>query len=173
MIKKLKKGSKKPGKQRKSLYTMSLHTKGKLMSVHLSPELRNKYSTRNLRVKKGDKVKIVTGQHKGKSGRVEEVSLDRFKVSVNGIETIKKDGTKSYYKFHPSNLMITELDLSDKMRLKNIKKSDKQTKEKVGKEEKKPEPKEQKPKVEEKEAKNKTETKDNKESKINTKEAKK
>ncbi|MFT4305180.1 MAG: 50S ribosomal protein L24 [Candidatus Woesearchaeota archaeon] len=177
MIKKLKKGSKKPSKQRKSLYTISLHTKGKLMNVHLSQELRKKYSIRSLRVKKGDKVKIVTGQHKGKSGRVENVSLDRYKVSVNGIETIKKDGTKTYYKFHPSNLMITELELSDRRRLKRLKTSDKkEIKEKVEKEvkqEKKSETKE-KPKVDEnKDVQNKVETKEKKDPKINTNEAKK
>ena len=120
-----KEGSKQPRKQRKALYNMALHTKGKLMSVHLSPELRAKYSTRNVRVRKGDKVKIVSGQYKGKSGRVEQIYLKDLKLSVNGIETIKKDGSKSFYKFHPSNLMITELDLSDKKRFKksSVKKS--------------------------------------------------
>lgn len=173
MVKKLQKenGSKHPRKQRKNLYNLSLHAKGKLMNVLLSQDLRKKYSFRNLRVRKGDKVKIISGQHKGKSGKVENISLNNLKVSVNGIETIKKDGTKSYYKFHPSNLMITELDLSDRRRLKRNKKTDKKET-KTESKEKVEDKKEVKPKVESKE-KSKTETKENSKSKINNQEAKK
>jgi large subunit ribosomal protein L24 len=114
-------GSKKPNKQRLKLFNLSLHEKSKMMNVHLSSDLIKKYSTRSLRVRKGDKVKVISGQHKKKTGKVEKVDLKNFKVTINGIEIIKKDGSKSYYKFHPSNLMITELDTSDKRRLKKYK----------------------------------------------------
>lgn len=113
--------SKQPRKQRKLVYNLPLHKKGDLMNVHLSPELRKKYSLRNIRVRKGDKVKVVSGQHKPKSGKVEKVDLKNLKVEINGIEIIKKDGSKSFYKFHASNLMIVDLDTSDKKRLKQIK----------------------------------------------------
>jgi large subunit ribosomal protein L24 len=115
------KKSSKPNKQRKMVYDMPLHRKGKLLNVHLSLDLRKKYFVRNLRVRKGDKVKIVSGQHKGKTGKVDEVHLKYSKVIVNGIFTIKKDGSKSFYRFDPSNLMIIELDSSDNKRLKKLK----------------------------------------------------
>ena len=37
-------------------------------------------------------------------------------VLIEGIENNKKDGTKTYYPIEPSNIMITELDLTDKRR---------------------------------------------------------
>ena len=66
--------SKQPRKQRKYRYNAPLHTKQKFLQVHLSPELRKKYSLRNILVKKGDKVKakqaigeVFTNQQNGKT----------------------------------------------------------------------------------------------------------
>ena len=88
------------------------------MHVHLSKELKKKYGKRNLGLKKGDKVKIVKGQFKKRVGKVERVDLKKTRVYISGIEVAKKDGTKAALSIHPSNLIITELDLDDKMRLK-------------------------------------------------------
>ena len=116
------KASKQPRKQRKYVYNMPLHLKGKLVSVHLSSDLRKKYGMRNIRAKKGDRVKVVRGQHAGKKGKIENVNLKDSRITMSGIEITKKDGTKSLYLFQPSNLIIEELDLSDKKRLKtNVK----------------------------------------------------
>lgn len=110
--------SSKPNKQRKSRFTCQLHARNKFMSCHLSKELRQKHKTRNLAVRKDDKVKVMVGQFKGKSGKVEKVDAGRTKVYVAGIEITKKDGGKALYPLHPSNLLITELYLEDKKRLK-------------------------------------------------------
>jgi len=67
-------------------------------------------------VRKGDKVKIMRGKSKGKSALVKKVYLKLLKVSVEGIELTRKDGTKRDVRFHPSNLMITEMSLEDKQR---------------------------------------------------------
>ena len=37
-----------------------------------------------------------------------------------GIEVAKKDGTKAFYPFEPSNLLITELSLDDKKRVRSL-----------------------------------------------------
>jgi large subunit ribosomal protein L24 len=116
------KGSKQPRKQRKYLYNMPLHLKSNLVSSHLSAELRKKHGIRSIRVRKGDKVKVAVGQHKGKTGKIESVDIKNCKVTITGISSTKKDGSKSFYKFHPSNLTIEELDLSDKKRMGNQKK---------------------------------------------------
>lgn len=108
--------SKQPRKQRKYRHNAPLHIKKKFLSVNFSKELREKYNKRNLTVIKGDKVKIVRGQFKGKSGLVERVDVRNIKVLVNGAEIIKKDGSKVNYPISPSNLMITELKLDDKKR---------------------------------------------------------
>ena len=112
------KRSKQPRKQRKYRYNAPLHIKQKFMRAHLSKELRKKYNRRSLGLKKGDKVKIVRGQFKKKTGKVDKVDLKENYVYITGIEITKKDGTKAFYPLQPSNLMITELNLDDKKRQK-------------------------------------------------------
>ena len=114
------KSSKKPGKQRKYRYNAPLHIKNKFLSVHLSKELREKHKKRNITIRKGDTVKILRGQFKGKSGKIDRVNLKTTKVYIQGIESAKKDGTKTFYPFNPSNLMIIELNLNDKRRVKSL-----------------------------------------------------
>ena len=110
--------SKQPRKQRKYRHNAPLHIKQKFVSAHLSKELHKKYSKRSMNVRKGDSVKIMRGQFKNKTGKVEEVSLKKTLAYISGIEFVKKDGTKARYPIHPSNLMITELNMDDKMRNK-------------------------------------------------------
>ncbi len=98
------------------------------MGAHLSKDLMKKYNRRSIKVRKGDKVTILRGQFKKKTGRIERVDLKKTKVYITGIEMIKKDGTKVFYPIHPSNLVITELNLDDKKRMaivNKLKKADK------------------------------------------------
>jgi large subunit ribosomal protein L24 len=60
------------------------------------------------------------GQFKGKTGKVEKVILSRRKVYIENIYLLKKDGKRTQYAIHPSNLMITELNLEDKKRSKSL-----------------------------------------------------
>lgn len=103
-------------KQRKYRHNAPLHVKSKFLSVHLESSLKKKYNIRNIRVRKGDTVKILRGTYKGKSGKVDRVSLKYSKIFVHGIEQMKTDGSKSLVEIEPSNVMITDLDLSDKKR---------------------------------------------------------
>ncbi len=112
--------SKQPRKQRKYLYNIPLHLSRKLMSVHLNKELKQKYGKRNTYIRKGDSVKIMVGQFKKKTGKVERVDVKHRKVYVEGICIVKKDGTKLPYPIYPSNLMITNLEIGDKIRKKII-----------------------------------------------------
>ena len=114
------KKSKKPRKQRKYRFKAPLHIKQKFVHVHLSKELREKHKKRNTTVRKGDTVTVLRGQFKGKSGKIDRVNLKTTKVYIQGIESAKKDGTKTFYPFSPSNLMIIELNLSDKKRAKSL-----------------------------------------------------
>jgi len=114
------KSSKKPRKQRVYRKKAPLHVKQKLASCHLSKDLKKKHNLRSMILKKGDKIKIVRGQHKGKTGSVDKVFLKEEKAIINGIEITKKDGSKTYQKITISNLVITELNLDDKKRQKII-----------------------------------------------------
>lgn len=110
------KASKQPRKQRKYRFKAPLNIKRKLASSHLSKELRAKHSSRSLTLRTGDTVKVMRGQFRGKTGKVEEVDLAKCKARVAGFTLQRKDGNKAPVWFEPSNLLITELKLDDKKR---------------------------------------------------------
>ena len=112
------KGSVQPRKQRKYVYNAPLHIIRNLFSVTLSKELRKKHGKRNISLRTGDKVKIMRGQFKGKVTKVEKLSFVRRRVFLEDVALVKKDGNKVAYNVSPSNLMILELNMDDKMRKK-------------------------------------------------------
>jgi large subunit ribosomal protein L24 len=116
------KASKQPRKQRKYRANAPLHIKRKFMNARLTKELAKKYSRRSFPLRKGDTVKIVRGQFKGKTGNVERVDVKKSILYVAGIEVAKREGRKSFPPINPSNVMITELALEDKKRIAGIKK---------------------------------------------------
>jgi large subunit ribosomal protein L24 len=112
------KGSTQPRKQRKYSANAPLHIKRKLLSVNLSKELRKKYNRRNIPARKGDTVKIMVGKFRKKEGKIISIDTKSSKIKIDGITVKKQDGSKANVKIHPSNLQITELNLSDKKRMK-------------------------------------------------------
>lgn len=103
------KASKQPRKQRKYLANAPLHLKRKKLSVNLSKELRKKISKRNVVVRKEDQVKIMKGKFKGKTGKILNVYTKQAKVTIEGIQVTKRDGSKANVKMQPSNLQIIEM----------------------------------------------------------------
>jgi large subunit ribosomal protein L24 len=123
-----------PRKQRKYRYNAPLHLMQKLMTCILSKDLRKKYNRKNIILKTGDKVKILRGQFKKKTGKVTEVDLKNTKVYIEGIEHLKKDGSKAPYPLNPTNLMITELNMEDRKRKDKLEKQTKTAEKKTTKE---------------------------------------
>jgi len=116
------KASKQPRKQRKYRYNAPLHIKHKMLAAHLSKELREKYKRRAIPLRKGDVVKIMRGEFKGKTGKVVLVNTKKMKVFVEGMQRTRKDGTKINVPLDPSKLQIISLNLDDKKRLESIEK---------------------------------------------------
>jgi large subunit ribosomal protein L24 len=114
--------SKQPRKQRKYRFNAPKHIMHKFLGATLSKELRKKHGIRNIAIRKDDIVKIMRGQFKGKTGKIAEVDVKISKVYVDGIEIIKKEGTKIRFPIHASNVMITALNLEDKKRAKKFQK---------------------------------------------------
>jgi len=112
--------SAKPGKQRKRLYNAPLHRLSKLMSAHLSYELREKYHRRSFPIRVGDRVKILRGEFKGVEGKVTEVNREKQAIYVENVTAKKADGTSVNRPIHVSNVMITELNLDDPYRKKAL-----------------------------------------------------
>merc|ERR1740123_486467 len=90
-----------------------------MMSCHLSKELRTKYDTRSLPVRKGDTVLIKAGTKsngvKGKSGKVLTVYRRRWYIHVEKVVRDKKNGQQVQIPIAASNCEITSLKL-DKSR---------------------------------------------------------
>jgi large subunit ribosomal protein L24 len=114
------KGSRQPRKQRKYVAKAPLHIKQKMLSSHLAKELRAKYGRRAFQLRKGDTVKIMNGEHKGKTGKVTDMNVNKMRVAIENIQVTKKDGSKANLYFPPAKLMIIELNLEDKMRNDSI-----------------------------------------------------
>ena len=111
------KASVQPRKQRTYVRNAPLHMLGHFIAAHLAKELKQKHKRRSLRLRVGDKVKVMRGSFRNKTGKVERINVRAQKIYITGIELIKRDGSKAMYPIHPSNILIQELDMSDKRRL--------------------------------------------------------
>lgn len=109
-----------PRKQRLSLYQAPLHLRHKLLNAKLSPELRKKLGVKRLPIRKGDTVMILRGDFKGVTGKVVKVDLKKVRIYVEGATRTNSRGQTVYYPIHPSKVMITDIDTSDKKRQKII-----------------------------------------------------
>lgn len=112
--------SKNPRKKRKYIVGAPLHIRRLFVSSNLSETLRKKYKRRSFPVRKGDTVKILRGQFRNKSGKIQDISRKNVKVYVDCAFQLKKDGSKSFYPIHPSNLQIKDINLDDKRRRKAL-----------------------------------------------------
>jgi len=110
--------TKKPSKQRKMLYQAPHHKRAKYMAAPLSEELKARYKTNAVTVRKGDTVRIMRGDRKGFEGKVMRVDRKNYRVFVEGITRDKADGTTIMVPIHPSKVMITSLNLDDRWRRK-------------------------------------------------------
>jgi large subunit ribosomal protein L24 len=111
--------SKKPNKQRKALYQAPLHKKHKLLSAHLSKELRKQMKRRSLPVRKGDEVKVMRGKYKGTIGKVSRVNMKRLRVYMENIKRKKVSGEEVLVPINPSKLLIIDAVMEDAKRIKS------------------------------------------------------
>lgn len=115
--------SKQPRKQRKYIINLPIHRVKDVMHSMLSKDLKEKKNS--IPIRKGDKVKIMRGQFKKKTGTVDKVLNKKMKVYIDVAKMTKKDGSSVYYPIHPSNLQITEIAGEDKKRKKILERSKK------------------------------------------------
>ncbi len=113
--------SRQPRKQRLFRRRAPLHTRHKFVRAHLSPALRKEYRHRSVRVSKGDTVRVMRGDFAGREGVVQGVDLREGMVVVEGIVVAKADGTEKARPLNPGALMVTKLELKDKVRARRLK----------------------------------------------------
>jgi len=102
-----------PSKQRKYRDNAPLHVKDKLVSANLDHELREELGTRNLKVRTGDRVKVMRGDEKGAEGIVNNIDRENTRIYVDGIEVERQDGSKSQKPLRPSNVQLVALNVED------------------------------------------------------------
>ena len=85
-----------------------------------------------MKIRKGDMVKIISGNDKGKNGRVIKVFLDKERIIVEGINVVKKHSRPSQenpqggilekeLSIHISNAMYLNGNKSSKIGVKKLK----------------------------------------------------
>ncbi len=105
-----------PSRSRFILKTLPHHKRAKMLSAHLSDELRAKYGTRSIPLRKGDTVKIVRGEYSGVEGKVTAVYRELGRIAVEGVTREKIAGGQVPVKMHASKVIVTALNLDDKWR---------------------------------------------------------
>jgi large subunit ribosomal protein L24 len=106
----------KPSKVRKRVLYAPWHIKNKMLNARLSDELRSKYGIKAIRVRKGDSVKIVRGEYAGVEGKVTSVDIKTGRITVEGVFRENVKGEQVPVKIHASKVVVTSLNLDDKMR---------------------------------------------------------
>jgi len=111
------KSSKNPSKQRKYRDNAPLHVKDKMISANLNEILRDELGVRTLTIVVGDRAKIMRGDDKGTEGIVSKIDRKEEKIYINNVDRQRTDGTVREKPFHPSNLQLQALNLSDSDRI--------------------------------------------------------
>ena len=98
------------------LLETSKHQRDKMIGARLDDALRGQYKKRSVRVVKGDSVKVIRGEYKGVEGKIEKVITEQGTLHIEGISREKIKGGQVKVPIHASNVMVTVLNLSDKLR---------------------------------------------------------
>lgn len=114
------KASSQPRKQRKHAQNAPLHMRSNMVRAHLAKDLQQKYGRRSIRIRAGDRVKIMRGEFRGQLCKVDRVDVARQHVYCEKIQAHKKDGSKVQVPLVASNLTVVECDLSDPIRKQKI-----------------------------------------------------
>jgi len=115
-----RKGTLKPGKQRKLALSAPSHIRRQLLTASLSSGLHERYLVRSFPVRKGDTVKILRGDFTGIEGKISEINTEQGRVFVEGVTREKVSGTSTKVSVHVSKVMITNLNLDDKWRSQSL-----------------------------------------------------
>jgi len=109
-----------PRRQRKALYTADTFQRRVRMTVPLSRELRARFKTRALPVRKGDTVRVLSGSFIGREERVAKVDRRSYRVTLDNVTLKTADEKMKPLSLGVGNLVITRLNLSDAWRRRSL-----------------------------------------------------
>jgi large subunit ribosomal protein L24 len=89
------------------------HQRDKMVGAMLEDSLRKQYGKKNVRVVKGDSVRVMRGEYKGVEGKVDKVNTEHATFHIEGIQREKIRGGQVKVPIHSSNVMVIGLNLDD------------------------------------------------------------
>jgi large subunit ribosomal protein L24 len=95
-----------------------------MIGAILEEGLRKQYGAKNIRVIKGDSVRVLRGEYKGVEGKVEKVDTEHATFHIEGIQREKIRGGQVKVPIHSSKVMVIALNLDDKIRSDRLGKRD-------------------------------------------------
>jgi large subunit ribosomal protein L24 len=101
--------SKKPGKQRKALYTVMNNQRSSLLNCAIDDSLRQVIGIRRLPVRKDDRVRVVSGEFTDIEGKVLKINKKKRTITVEECMNEKKDGSTIYIPISISRVRIVKL----------------------------------------------------------------
>ena len=114
-------GSSKPVRVRKSLKLSNVRERSlKLSRAHLATDLKTKYGVNSIRIRPGDSVKLVRGEYAGVEGKVQKVFPREGRLTIEGVTREKIAGGTTPIHIHASSVIVTALNLDDKMRRQKL-----------------------------------------------------
>ncbi|MHA1265195.1 MAG: 50S ribosomal protein L24 [Candidatus Helarchaeota archaeon] len=109
-------------KQRKAFFNLPVHRRNKLFTAKLHDDLINEYGIKRITIRKGDTVQVVRGEFKDMEGKVSKVDRQKVQLFIEGASIEKSSGTTFDIPIHPSNVVLTKIEIKkDKWRSKIIK----------------------------------------------------
>ena len=109
-----------PRRQRKALYTADSFERRVRMGVPLSRELRTRFHTRTVPIRKGDTVRVLSGSFAGREERVAKVHRRDYRVTLDNVTLKTAEEKLKPLTLGVGNLVITRLNLSDPWRRRSL-----------------------------------------------------
>ena len=102
------------------LIRLPKHQRDKMVGAVLEDSLRKQYGRKNIRVIKGDSVRVMRGEYKGVEGKVEKLNTEQATFHIEGIQREKIRGGQVKVPIHSSNVMVISLNLNDNYRSRKL-----------------------------------------------------
>ena len=113
-----------PRRQRKAHYTADTFRRRRRMTVPLSRELRRRFHSRSLPVRKGDTVRVLSGSFVGREERVAKVDRRSYSVILDNVTLKTGEEKLKPLPIRTGHLVLTRLNLSDPWRRRRLKVSE-------------------------------------------------
>lgn len=113
----------KPRKQRSFRFNAPMHVRQRFTHAHVDKSLRSKLNIKksSIQISKGDTVKVMSGSKKGTTGKITRVNLRTGRVYLDSLVKKNARGKEFNVGINASNVYITDLNLTDKIRAAKLK----------------------------------------------------